>query len=315
MSAALTPAVAQTSEAQKKSEAALRAGIEAQKARRHDAAIELFSRAIAGGALERKQLTFALYRRAISRRAQKQPAQAISDLNSALFFTGDLSASDRASAIEERARAFRDAGLEPTTVLTGAAQLATPAAATADEKPKPRIVTEAPPRVQEPVRVAAPQSSPGGLAENEPILKSAVTSPASTMAVRVPSFTTRVSAAPAASSATSPAVERGQGIRTRQTAPPTKQPMMAPWRTDTAVRARPPETVPANMVARATPDVASPPAAVAWSTTSSVERRAAASSAAELSATPPAAAAAPAGVNLAGVGQFFSSLFTGNAKG
>ena len=92
---------------------ALRAGLKAQKARRHSAAVKQFSRAINSGGLKRKQMSLALYHRAISARLLKRPAQAISDLNSALYVKGALTPTNRAKAIEERAKAYRDAGLLP----------------------------------------------------------------------------------------------------------------------------------------------------------------------------------------------------------
>lgn len=110
-----------SSAAQKVAEEALRKGLDAQKARRHAQAISHFSQAINAGGLQRKQLTYALYRRGISHRAQKKPAQALSDINSALFFKGDLSSEDRAGALAERDRAYKDAGLKPTTVATASA--------------------------------------------------------------------------------------------------------------------------------------------------------------------------------------------------
>jgi len=137
--AGLSPALAQ-SKVRKAAEESLRLGLVAQKSRKHDAAITRFSLAINSGGLARKQMTYALYRRAVSHRAAKRPAQAISDLYSSVFFKGYLSTSDRAAAVKERARAYKDAGLKPTTVATAVPQaMNLPSGPTTPKKPSGKV--------------------------------------------------------------------------------------------------------------------------------------------------------------------------------
>ncbi len=148
----------------------LRKGMEAQRKGQHEAAITLLSRAVSAGTLPRKQLAVALYRRAISLRKKKQPAQAISDLNSALFFKDDLTSRDRANAIELRMKAYKDAGLSAGSAPV--ARAAPRAAGTSDvasttQSGGPRIVTTAPRRVAEPVR---PRRTTSSLPLTAPIL-------------------------------------------------------------------------------------------------------------------------------------------------
>jgi hypothetical protein len=53
----------------------------------------------------------ALFTRGIAYRQQKKPAQAISDLTSALWLKGGLSEADRAEGLRQRAAAYQEAGL------------------------------------------------------------------------------------------------------------------------------------------------------------------------------------------------------------
>ena len=220
---------AQSATAKKSAQEVLQAGLAAQKARNHAAAVSYFSRAINMGGLARKQMTYALYRRAISSRAQKQSAQAISDLNSALFFKGDLSSRDRADAIEERMKAFKDAGLAPTSVPTASSASQWGATASAPkpvyQTPKRRVISTAPRRVLEPIRVVRPTRLSSALPAGSPILAPATPEPkARAVAGReISAFQTRVAAAPvrpkpqpAQSSSflsfLTPKVERGVGV-------------------------------------------------------------------------------------------------------
>ncbi len=53
----------------------------------------------------------ALYTRGVAFRQKSQPAQAISDLTSALWLKGGLNETDRADALKQRSQAYADAGL------------------------------------------------------------------------------------------------------------------------------------------------------------------------------------------------------------
>lgn len=252
---------AQSVNSRKLAEDALRSGLAAQKARRHDVAVNHLSRAIGTGSLARKQMTYALYRRAISNRALKQSGHAISDLNSALFFKGDLSMRDRADALEERMKAFRDAGVKPPSVaIAGTAAQWKPTASSAPVAravPRPRIVSTAPPRVIEPVRVVKPRQR-----TSTPTVTGSILPPATSTVKKTPgvatrkvssAFRTRVTAAPLIAPApvkpvalprsssvvsfATPKVERGVGVpravrRTVRLAKPSR-----PW--NVATRPKP----------------------------------------------------------------------------
>ena len=290
---------AQGATPQKSAQQFVRDGLQAQKARNHVAAVTLFSRAINMGGLARKQMAYALYYRAKSNRVRKQPAEAISDLNSALFFKGDLSSRDRANAIEERTKAFRDAGLKPTSIVTASpiapktAQSRTswgastrPAQAVAP--PQRRVVTAAPRRVQEPIRIVKPRAAAAALPPGAPILP-----PASEAVTRetakappITAFETRVAVRPTparpavrasspAQSYLTPRVERGVGISKQPSRRQAAKAPASPWNVSTNARtlarsqpqpvavrpriaaAKPPAAPPASVSPSATP---SPPA-------------------------------------------------------
>lgn len=183
------PAVAQNAQERKAAEELLRAGVKAQEARQHDQAVQQFSQAINSGALARKQMGFALYRRGVSHRIAKRPAQAISDLNSALFFEGALSSSDRAAALKERNAAYKDAGLQPTAVATGAARDGSATGGSAAQSAAQAVV---------------PRRSRSTLPPTEPILGGPSASRVSGRAAQpqaIPAFEARVAASPRSPSA------------------------------------------------------------------------------------------------------------------
>jgi cell division septation protein DedD len=69
---------------------------------------------LAGGNLPPAIMARAFYVRGMAFRQQRRPAQAISDLNSALWLKGGLGGDERAEAVKERATAYADAGLRDT---------------------------------------------------------------------------------------------------------------------------------------------------------------------------------------------------------
>ncbi|MBX9592045.1 MAG: SPOR domain-containing protein [Hyphomonadaceae bacterium] len=80
---------------------------------------------LAGGNLPPAIMARALYMRGMAYRQQGKPAQAISDLTSALWLKGGLSAEDRQDALKQRAGAYADAGLtESGEMASGAAPAA-----------------------------------------------------------------------------------------------------------------------------------------------------------------------------------------------
>jgi hypothetical protein len=217
--AGFVPAAAQSGDGKcKTAEDALRSGVAAQRQNRHGAAVSYFSKAIDAGGLARKQLSFALYRRGISNRAQKQPAQAISDLNSALFFKGDLSERDRADAIEQRMGAYKDAGLKPSAVASAGSR---------PGRAAPAILSSS----ATSVKVTRARQSASTLSPTTPILggNDAGRAAVAGTAGRPPApFRTRVTANEKASGVVQSAgrsyaatkVDRGVGINSRQQATP-----------------------------------------------------------------------------------------------
>ena len=97
--------------------------------------------ALSGGGLPSAQMARALYFRGSASRRLGKPAQAISDLTTAVWLKGGLSDAERAKATEERQLAYREAGLGDTPPPIGAAPL--------DQSPTT------------PTPGAAPQAKPG----------------------------------------------------------------------------------------------------------------------------------------------------------
>ncbi len=113
------PAQADTAAAQR----AYAAGSKAFEAGDMAAAQQQLSAALAGGGLPNSQMARALYLRGAAARRLGKPAQAISDLTTAVWLKGGLSETDKAKATEERQLAYREAGLGDTPPPIGAAPL------------------------------------------------------------------------------------------------------------------------------------------------------------------------------------------------
>jgi hypothetical protein len=79
--------------------------------------------ALSGGGLPNAQMARALYLRGAASRRLGKPAQAISDLTTAVWLKGGLSDVDKAKATEERQLAYREAGLGDTPPPIGAPPL------------------------------------------------------------------------------------------------------------------------------------------------------------------------------------------------
>lgn len=105
-------------EAQRSVESAL----EQLQAGRAERAIQALSATLAGGNLPPAIMAKALLVRGMAYRQQGQPAQAISDLTSALWLKGGLGDDDRTEAMRERSAAYAAAGLrDPGDVAAGPA--------------------------------------------------------------------------------------------------------------------------------------------------------------------------------------------------
>lgn len=107
-------------EAQRTIEAAAKL-VEAGKV---DQATQSLTAVLNAGNLPPPILAKGLYTRGVAFRQKSQPAQAISDLTSALWIKGGLNASDRADALKQRSAAYADAGLSEagTSVATAGPQ-------------------------------------------------------------------------------------------------------------------------------------------------------------------------------------------------
>lgn len=113
------PATADTAAAQR----AYAAGSKSFEAGDMAAAEQQLSVALAGGGLPSAQMARALYLRGAASRRLGKPAQAISDLTTAVWLKGGLSDVDKAKATEERQLAYREAGLGDTPPPIGASPL------------------------------------------------------------------------------------------------------------------------------------------------------------------------------------------------
>ena len=94
-------------------------GVKNMQAGKLDPAIAAFSSVIARGKVPANIMARALYNRGVAYRRQAKPAQAIADLQSALWLKGGLSDAERADAQENRAAAYREAGLPDQTDSEG----------------------------------------------------------------------------------------------------------------------------------------------------------------------------------------------------
>ncbi len=109
---------AQTKQAQnaklthKQAQDLLRTGYDALQADKARDAVEAFSKALQSGRLSSSEMAKTFYYRAQAYRSLKQPANAISDLNSALWMKDELSDKDRAEAVKMRSASYREAGVD-----------------------------------------------------------------------------------------------------------------------------------------------------------------------------------------------------------
>jgi len=99
------------------------AGTKAYEAGDMAGAEQQLSVALSGGGLPNAQMARALYLRGAAYRKLGRPAQAISDLTTAVWLKGGLSDTDKAKATEERQLAYREAGLGEQAPPIGAAPL------------------------------------------------------------------------------------------------------------------------------------------------------------------------------------------------
>lgn len=87
------------------------AGVKALESGKADAAVASLTSALSASTLPAAQTARALYYRGLAYRRQSKPALAIADLTSALWLKGGLTDQQRQDALQNRAAAYREAGL------------------------------------------------------------------------------------------------------------------------------------------------------------------------------------------------------------
>lgn len=112
-------------------ERAMDAGIKDYEAGKYDAAVQTLSSAMQGGALPGTRVARALYFRGSAYRKLGKPAQAISDLTSALWLKGGLSETERSDALAQRDAAYKEAGIESAPAVASSVGKAPPAVSNA----------------------------------------------------------------------------------------------------------------------------------------------------------------------------------------
>lgn len=202
-------------------------------------AIQMLTAATSGGGLPPQQMGRALYHRGIAYRKAGKPAQAISDLTSALWLKNGLTDADRADALKQRSEAYREAGLPDQTdsegKVAGAKAARTAAAAPADQAkaatPAPAASTNflaglfggnktplAPPAAEAPAKPAAAPPAAAPKSEAQTSGWSSQTRPAKTAEpVKAATMTAPVQPAPEAEPA--PAAKSRQRTAAASPAP------------------------------------------------------------------------------------------------
>jgi hypothetical protein len=139
----------------------LAAGEAALTAGKADVAVESFNGALAGRGLGPTDMAKALYLRGAAYRKLAKPALAIADLNGALYIRKGLSDADRKDADEQRAAAYREAGLPDQRVTPVVAQQSpAPAGATAPPTTASLPAARQPAPAADPAPAAAAPAQP-----------------------------------------------------------------------------------------------------------------------------------------------------------
>ena len=121
--------------------AAVQKALEAAKksldAGKADVAYNQANALITGGGLDLKSMARALALRGHAYKKQGKPAQAIADLQSALWLKGGLNEPDRSVAMQARSEAYREAGLGEAPAISGESAGTSRPIATATVAPRP----------------------------------------------------------------------------------------------------------------------------------------------------------------------------------
>jgi hypothetical protein len=151
---------------------AIEAASKLLRAGKADQAVQSLSATLAGGNLPPGVMAKALYVRGLAYREQKKPAQALSDLTSALWLRGGLGEEERADAQKRRIEVYADAGLTDTGQVLTAATGGAPAKTSTSNwlgnvfgSPQPAAAApppKAPTAATERIETATVPKSPGG---------------------------------------------------------------------------------------------------------------------------------------------------------
>ena len=114
---------------------------------------------ISKGGLDSRSMARALAIRGHAHKKQGKPAQAIADLQSALWLKGGLNDAERASAAQARVEAYREAGLSEPPAIGGNKGKTADTKAAAQETSRPIATAAVTPRVAD---TAQPAASGGG---------------------------------------------------------------------------------------------------------------------------------------------------------
>ena len=131
----------------KAAEKAYAAGVKAFDSGKVDSAVTSLSSALRQGGLPPQKMAKALFYRGSAYRKKGKPAQAISDLTSAVWIKGGLTDGDRVAAIEQRKAAYKEAGLGtkvPKSLQPGASVPSTAVATAVPVAPTASQVTSTP---------------------------------------------------------------------------------------------------------------------------------------------------------------------------
>lgn len=133
-----------------------------------DLAINQVNSVISAGGLDARSMARALAVRGHAHKKQGKPAQAIADLQSALYLRNGLNDAERAAATQARAEAYREAGLgEPAPASQAAAAGQSPAANKETAAPA-RTAKQAATKAEAGAQAPAPASSPISTAAVQP---------------------------------------------------------------------------------------------------------------------------------------------------
>lgn len=213
--------------------------------------------ALSGGGLPSAQMARALYFRGSASRRLGKPAQAISDLTTAVWLKGGLSDAERAKATEERQLAYREAGLGDTPPPIGAAPLdqspSTPTPGAAPQaKPGTQVAVVGPSSFWNNMSMPSlPSISIPGMSSSTPAQPAAATQAPATPPAAAPGQ----QAGPASEATTAPPAEAPAFAAAPVAAPaPTPGAQTSAWATETAPAAAvAPQQISTGFAPEATP--------------------------------------------------------------